>query len=68
VDRPAILVAFRRFRGLGEADSRSLRFDSYARMQHVDRQYIFIPFQRFWGMYVWREFMQRLYMLLFMVL
>jgi hypothetical protein len=34
VDRVAILVAVRRFRGMGAADSRSLRSDNYVRMQH----------------------------------
>jgi hypothetical protein len=34
VDRLAILVALRRFLGMGAADSRSLRYDNYVRMQH----------------------------------
>jgi hypothetical protein len=33
VDRLAVLVAVRRFHGMGDADSRCLRFDSYVRMQ-----------------------------------
>jgi hypothetical protein len=37
VDRWAILVDVRRFLGMGTADSRSLRFDSYVRMQHFVR-------------------------------
>jgi hypothetical protein len=32
VDRMAILVAVRRFHGMGVADSRSLRHDCYVRM------------------------------------
>jgi hypothetical protein len=32
VDRLAILVDVRRFPGMGAADSRSLRYDSYVRM------------------------------------
>jgi hypothetical protein len=38
VDRLAILVAVRRFRGMGVANSRSLRFESYVRMHHFVRQ------------------------------
>jgi GTP-sensing pleiotropic transcriptional regulator CodY len=34
VDRVAILVAVRRFRGMGVVDSRSLRSGNYVRMQH----------------------------------
>jgi hypothetical protein len=60
VDRLAILVAARRFRGMGAADSRSLRSDSYVRMQHFVRSTTYVPFWRFWGN-VRREFMQRLY-------
>jgi hypothetical protein len=60
VDRLAISVAVRRFPGMGAADSRSLRFDSYIRMQHFVRRYTFVPFRRFWGD-VRREFMQRLF-------
>jgi hypothetical protein len=33
----AILVAVRRFLGMGVADSRSLRYDFYVRMQHFVR-------------------------------
>jgi hypothetical protein len=59
VDRLAILVATRRFLGTGAANSRSLRSDSYVRMQHFVRRTTFVPFRRFWGD-VRREFMQRL--------
>jgi hypothetical protein len=59
VDRMAILVAVRRFSGMGAADSRSLRYDSYVRMQHFVRQSTYVPFRRFEGD-VRREFMQRL--------
>jgi hypothetical protein len=59
VDRLAILVAIRRFLGMGAADSRSLRFDSYVRMQHFVRRSASIPFRRFLGD-VRREFMHRL--------
>jgi hypothetical protein len=59
VDRLAILVAIRRFRGMGAADSRSLRSDSYVLMQHFVRRSTSVPFRRFWGD-VRREFMQRL--------
>jgi hypothetical protein len=34
VDRLAILVAVRRFPGMGAIDYRSLRYDRYVRMQH----------------------------------
>jgi hypothetical protein len=54
----AILVAVRRFLGMGDADSRSLRFESYVHMQHIVRQ-TSIPFRRFLGD-VRREFTQRL--------
>jgi hypothetical protein len=59
VDRLAILVAFRRFPGMGAADSRSLRNDSYVRMQHFVRQSTSVPFRPFLED-VRREFMQRL--------
>jgi hypothetical protein len=49
VDRLAILVAVRRFLGMGVVDSRSLRFDNYVRMQHIVRRSIYIPFRRFFG-------------------
>jgi hypothetical protein len=60
VDGLAILVAVRRFLGMGAADSRSLRSDSYVRMQHFVRQTTCIPFRRFLGGGVQREIMQRL--------
>jgi hypothetical protein len=59
VDCLAILVAVRRFLGMGAADSRSLRSNSYVRMQHFVRRSTFVPFRRFWGD-VRREFMQGL--------
>jgi hypothetical protein len=59
VDRLAILVGVRRFNGMGAADSRPLRYDSYVRTQNFVRRYTSVPFRRFWGD-VRREFMQRL--------
>jgi hypothetical protein len=50
VDRLAMLVVVRRFPGMGAADSRSLRSDSYVRMQHFVRRCTYVPFRRFWGM------------------
>jgi hypothetical protein len=49
VDRLAILVDVRRFHGMGAADSRSSRSDSYVRMQHFVRRYIYVPFGVFGG-------------------
>jgi hypothetical protein len=60
VDRMVILVAVRRFLGMGAIDSRSLRSDRCVRMQHFVRRTSYIPFQRFLGD-VRREFMQRLF-------
>jgi hypothetical protein len=60
VDRRAILVAVRRFRGMGAAGSRSLRFVSYVLIQHFVRRTTYVPFRRFLGD-VRREFMQRLF-------
>jgi hypothetical protein len=37
VDRLAILMAIRRFHGMGVDDSRSLRYDNYVRMHHFVR-------------------------------
>jgi hypothetical protein len=37
VDRMTVLVVFRRFHGMGVADSRSLRFENYVRIQHFAR-------------------------------
>jgi hypothetical protein len=59
VDRMEILVAIRRFPGMGGADSRSLHSDIYVRMQRFVHRTTFIPFRRFLGD-VRREFMQRL--------
>jgi hypothetical protein len=59
VDRLAILVALRRFPGMGAADSPSLRYESYVRMQYFVRQTTHVPFRYFLGD-VRREFMQRL--------
>jgi hypothetical protein len=51
-------VAVRRFPdGMGAADSRSLRSDSYVRMQHFVRRSTYVPFRRFLED-VRREFMQ----------
>jgi hypothetical protein len=59
VDRLAILVAVRRFPGMGAAPySRSLRSGSYVRMQNISRT-SYVLFWRFGGD-VRREFMQRL--------
>jgi hypothetical protein len=59
VDRLAIMVAVRRFLGMGAGDSRSLRSSSYVRMHHFVRRSTYVPFRRFLGD-VRREFMQRL--------
>jgi hypothetical protein len=59
VARLAILVAIRRFPGMGAVDSRSLRSDGYVRMQHFVRLSTSVPFRRCLGG-VRREFMQRL--------
>jgi hypothetical protein len=59
VNRLAILGDVRRFHGMGAADSRSLRCDSYVRMQHFIRRSTSVPFRRFLGD-ARREFMQRL--------
>jgi hypothetical protein len=59
VDRLAILVALRRFHGMGVADSRSsLRFDIYVRMRHFVRRSTFVSFRRFLGD-VRREFVMQ---------
>jgi hypothetical protein len=49
VDRMAILVAVRRSLGMGVADSRSLRSESYVRMKRFTRRNVYVPFWRFWG-------------------
>jgi hypothetical protein len=59
VNRLDILVAVRRFLGMGDASSHSLRFESYILMQHFARRSTYVPFRRFWGD-VRREFMQPL--------
>jgi hypothetical protein len=59
VDRLAILVVVRRFRGMGAADFRSLHSDSHVRMQHFVRGTTYVPFRHFFGD-VRSEFMQRL--------
>jgi hypothetical protein len=47
--RLVVLVAVRRFLGMAVAHSRSLRFDSYVRMQHFVRRSTYASFRRFWG-------------------
>jgi hypothetical protein len=59
VNRLAILMADRRFPGMGAPDSRSLCSDCYVRMQHFGRRSTCVPFRRFWGD-VRRKFVQRL--------
>jgi hypothetical protein len=46
----ANLVAIRRFHGMGDADSRSLRHDNNVRMQHFVRRSFAPVFDSFWGM------------------
>jgi hypothetical protein len=45
VDRLDILVAVRRFLGMGAPNSRSLRSDSYVRMRHFVRLTTFVLFR-----------------------
>jgi hypothetical protein len=61
VDRLAILVVFCRFRGMGAANSRSLRSESYVLnfVCNFVRRYTFVPFRRFLGD-VRQEFMLEL--------
>jgi hypothetical protein len=66
VDRLAILVAIRRFPGMGALDSRSLRSDSYVGMQYFVRRPTYVPFRRFWGDV--RVNSCNVYLLLFMAL
>jgi hypothetical protein len=66
IDRLAILVEVRRFRGMGGTESRSLRFNSYVRMQHFVRISTYVPFRRFWGDV--RENLCNVFLLLFMAL
>jgi hypothetical protein len=49
VDRLAILMAVRRFHGMGVVESRSSRYDSYVLMQHFVGRTTCVPFRRFWG-------------------
>jgi hypothetical protein len=51
---------------MGNAYSRSLRFESDVRMQHFVRRTTFVAFRRFWGMYDVNSF--NVFLLLFMVL
>jgi hypothetical protein len=65
---PITLVTFRRFLGMGHADSRLLRCDSFVRMQHfVPRSTTYVPFRRCLGD-VRREFICNVSPVLFMVL
>jgi hypothetical protein len=57
IDRMAILVALRCFHGMGVVDSRSLRSNSYVRMQHSVRRSTYVPFRRFLAD-MRREFME----------
>jgi hypothetical protein len=57
--RLAILVAVRRFHGMGVADSRSLCSDNYVRMHHFVLRSTYVPFRQFLGD-ARREFMRRL--------
>jgi hypothetical protein len=72
VDRMAILVEVRRFLGIADSYSRSLRFDrcphatsgsTDVRMQRFVGQSTYVPFRSFWGD-VRREFIQRLFVVL----
>jgi hypothetical protein len=49
VDCLAVLVAVRRFPSMGDVVSRSLRSDSYVRMQHFVRRTTYVRFRRFLG-------------------
>jgi hypothetical protein len=61
VDRLAVLVAVRRFHGMGASASRPLRCDSYVRMQHFVRRTTYVPFRHFFfGGGVRRELKHRL--------
>jgi hypothetical protein len=60
VDRLAVLVAFRRFHGLGASDSRSPRYGIYVRMQHFVPRSTYVPFRGFLGD-VRGEFPQSIY-------
>jgi hypothetical protein len=61
VYRIAILVAVRRFHGMGATNSRSLRSGTYVRMQyHFVHRFTYVPFRLFWGN-VGQKFMQSQY-------
>jgi hypothetical protein len=60
VERLAILVTVRRFHGMVVADSRSIRYDNYVRMQHFVRRSTSFPFPWFLRD-VQQELMQHLY-------
>ena len=60
VDRLAILVAARRFLGMGAAKSRALRFDNNVRMQHLVGRFTCISFRCFLRD-MRREIVQRLF-------
>jgi hypothetical protein len=64
VDRLAILVVIRRFRGMGATESRSLRSYNYVRMQYFDRRTTYTPSRCFLGN-VRRKFIQRLFVALY---
>jgi small-conductance mechanosensitive channel len=66
VDRMAILVEVRRFLDMGATNSRSLRSDTYVRLQHFVRRSTCVSFRRFWGMC--GDNSCNVFMLLFMVL
>jgi hypothetical protein len=51
---------------MSAAHSRSLRSDSYVRMQHCVRRSTYIPFRWFWG--IFGENLRVVFLLLFMVL
>jgi hypothetical protein len=46
VDSMTILMAVRRFPSIGAADSRSLQFHNYFRIQHFNRRSIVFPYGR----------------------
>jgi hypothetical protein len=46
----ALLVAVRRFLGMGVDDYRPFGFDNYVGMKHFVRRTTFLSFRRFWGM------------------
>jgi hypothetical protein len=68
VDRLAIIVAVRRFPGMGAVDSRSLRSNSCVRMQHFvhDMNLFMFLFGVFWG--ICSENSCNVFLPLFMVL